>query len=1222
MTIKLQQTSLQSAQDTLHKRYNVSSTLGRGRFAVVKKARHIVSGERVAVKIIDKTKLDSNSAERLYNEVEYLRLAKHASIVKLYEAIDTPENLYLILERADRGDLYDFIMDHSCVIEMTEENGLNDEEKDDNEIDSGNSKVERMQAGIGERLARRFFKQIAEALFVCHTNNIVHRDLKPENVVIFTENMIPDNQPAVNPEQKVPQKNNNSQQQPQLPNHLHVHVNKNIPSKNAAKTQKLLSSSSSFSKSHQSSSGPVYLRAKITDFGFSNKFNPENQLLATSCGSLAYSAPEILLGDEYIAPAVDVWSLGVLLYMLVCGSAPFNEANDSETLTCIMDCKFTIPGYVSHACQNLIRRMITLEATQRLSIDQILKHPWVTAEEKQENSQNSRFAKNLRFVTKSGDIIDDSMLISNSWQSPMKHEIYEVFDKVKKLMKTENGEIGSGDSNKNNKVEYDDVEQVLLDSRLDEFSATCNLLLVNVRRNNRKKLLQMSRPQSVNETCIKVSKSLEKSFTIARTSSPVPTFNQNEMLTDENNNTEDMEDIDNNQEPAPGCQKSIENTFDGMEEVCNLEPAFNSAPCTPARTKNTENDKQEGMDEFYYRDNLIDSDQILPSYCSSSFQSVHIPKISRSNSSSSVSSEFSIQSQHSEIPSHGQLSNNSIVETVNQLVPENCFTSLSGQHTNSTSSRNNSSNNLLAEKVDVIMNDTSGSQIKDKTSENAVNKHSSGRSSSVRSNSQAAAKRRLSGTTAVPQRESMTITPRKTVSENVKSILQKTLSSSSVSRDVQSHLTTGGLSVLEQDCEFNNSYNSTPKNYSPIPPKNNSNQEVPENTMEIENQEITSNSNSNMPPPSYVPIIAHSRNSSISSVSSVDHHFQINTINRPLSPLHNSHSKSSNPTSSALHHHQGTTLHQITENTRQTSEENEDNEDGTNSDKIAELIEENAINIPQPPPIRNYRRINHLRHLHIISSSENSDGSDNDSRRTSSTNLASMYNKIRKSAGKTKSAGKSNSFDHGKNLDHQIEQESVIGTRAPLASEISSPGSLNTQTPANSLGDIHENIPPPREYVNVDRLDGLHEVDQELEDEFINNSSFGSGGHSRSGTGGYGKIRSSTTSENTSKNSNHNKSNVNNNRSLSTSDLNATIRRRYNYSLSNQAVINYRARSAHSSFLRKNANTESFDKILSFKFSMRNKIEKIVIFKTFCIPSASPAVVDTLKPVRSSIVSQ
>ena len=104
--------------------------------------------------------------------------------------------------------------------------------------------------------------------------------------------------------------------------------------------------------------------------GFSNRFSPGIKLL-TSCGSLAYSAPEILLGDPYDAPAIgqfhivqmksiriscslDIWSLGVILFMLVTGRAPFQEANDSETVMMILDCCYKLPPSTSPECQKYV----------------------------------------------------------------------------------------------------------------------------------------------------------------------------------------------------------------------------------------------------------------------------------------------------------------------------------------------------------------------------------------------------------------------------------------------------------------------------------------------------------------------------------------------------------------------------------------------------------------------------------------------------------------------------------------------------------------------------------------------------------------------------------------------------------------------------------------------------------------------------------------------------
>ena len=181
--------------------YDLEDTIGKGHFAVVKLARHVFTGEKVAVKVIDKTKLDEVSKSHLFQEVRCMKLVQHPHVVRLYEVIDTQTKLFLILELGDGGDMYDYIMKH--------------------------------ERGVDEEQARVYFRQIVQAIDYCHQLHVVHRDLKPENVVFFEKLGI----------------------------------------------------------------------VKLTDFGFSNKFIPGSKL-ETSCGSLAYSAPEILLGDSYDAPAV------------------------------------------------------------------------------------------------------------------------------------------------------------------------------------------------------------------------------------------------------------------------------------------------------------------------------------------------------------------------------------------------------------------------------------------------------------------------------------------------------------------------------------------------------------------------------------------------------------------------------------------------------------------------------------------------------------------------------------------------------------------------------------------------------------------------------------------------------------------------------------------------------------------------------------------------------
>uniref|UniRef100_H3B4Y8 non-specific serine/threonine protein kinase n=1 Tax=Latimeria chalumnae TaxID=7897 RepID=H3B4Y8_LATCH len=118
------------------------------------------------------------------------------------------------------------------------------------------------------------------------------------------------------------------------------------------------------------------LNIKIADFGFSNLFTP-GQLLKTWCGSPPYAAPELFEGKEYDGPKVDIWSLGVVLYVLVCGALPFDGSTLQNLRARVLSGKFRIPFFMSTECEQLIRHMLVLDPSRRLSMEQICKHKWM-----------------------------------------------------------------------------------------------------------------------------------------------------------------------------------------------------------------------------------------------------------------------------------------------------------------------------------------------------------------------------------------------------------------------------------------------------------------------------------------------------------------------------------------------------------------------------------------------------------------------------------------------------------------------------------------------------------------------------------------------------------------------------------------------------------------------------------------------------------------------------
>lgn len=136
--------------------------------------------------------------------------------------------------------------------------------------------------------ARRIFQQIVSAVAYCHANGIVHRDLKAENLLMDKENNI-----------------------------------------------KLIGNSYSHLRNWH-----------FSDFGFSN-YQKNDSLLSTWCGSPPYAAPELLLGQEYDGRMSDVWSLGVVLYILVTAGFPFPGDSVDKLKRAVLADHLKIPFWVS-----------------------------------------------------------------------------------------------------------------------------------------------------------------------------------------------------------------------------------------------------------------------------------------------------------------------------------------------------------------------------------------------------------------------------------------------------------------------------------------------------------------------------------------------------------------------------------------------------------------------------------------------------------------------------------------------------------------------------------------------------------------------------------------------------------------------------------------------------------------------------------------------------------
>lgn len=170
---------------------------------------------------------------------------------------------------------------------------------------------------LNENIVKNIMKQIFSAVNYCHLNNIIHRDLKPENILIDAQ-----------------------------------------------------------------SGNKEFFNIKIIDFGtsdiFRNRSNTKIKKLTEKIGSSYYIAPEVLKGDYN--EKCDLWSCGVIMYILLCGTPPFNGANESEIFQKISTAELEFPDQIfksiSYEAKEMLKFLIHRDLNKRFSAEQALNHQW------------------------------------------------------------------------------------------------------------------------------------------------------------------------------------------------------------------------------------------------------------------------------------------------------------------------------------------------------------------------------------------------------------------------------------------------------------------------------------------------------------------------------------------------------------------------------------------------------------------------------------------------------------------------------------------------------------------------------------------------------------------------------------------------------------------------------------------------------------------------------
>merc|ERR1712212_222504 len=270
-------TSMSKGRKGLHSLYAVKEEVGRGGFGVVYAAERKSNGLEVAVKEVSKD-IDLLVDDNVPLEVALMQQVNDVpGVIKLLDYFDTSDSFYVVMERFNSKDLFDFITE---------------------------------QGPLPEHLARDLFMQLVDTVSECHEKGVVHRDIKDENILIDINTF----------------------------------------------------------------------KIKLIDFGSGALLH--KGLYHKFKGTRVYSSPEWINCGAYTAEALTVWSLGILLYDMLCGDIPFESDQEISAGRLVWFKQLNLSSQV----KDLISGCLTMDPAKRITLCEVLDHPWGRAGRRESSS--------------------------------------------------------------------------------------------------------------------------------------------------------------------------------------------------------------------------------------------------------------------------------------------------------------------------------------------------------------------------------------------------------------------------------------------------------------------------------------------------------------------------------------------------------------------------------------------------------------------------------------------------------------------------------------------------------------------------------------------------------------------------------------------------------------------------------------------------------------------